>query len=109
MKISYDEDGFQGVVSCLSYLAAMSTEDIESDDFAVIGEDEQGREGYADLSIINLAEEACKALNDQHKKMLELETKVKLLSGLVRDNMESDNSFLTEWDKKARQVLGENN
>ena len=33
MKISYDEDGFQGVVSCLSYLAAMSTEDIESDDF----------------------------------------------------------------------------
>jgi len=73
MKISYEKHGVEGVENCLSYLAAFDADDIDSDEFEIIGEDEEGREGSADISIINLAEEACKALAAQRKRIAQLE------------------------------------
>ena len=73
MKISYEKHGVEGIENCLAYLAAFDADDIESDEFEIIGEDEEGREGSADISIINLAEEACRALAAQRKRIAQLE------------------------------------
>ncbi|MGE6778308.1 hypothetical protein ACQKFL_11775 [Vreelandella titanicae] len=73
MKISYEKHGVEGIENCLSYLAAFDSDDIDSDEFEIIGEDEEGRDGYADISIINLAEEACKALAAQRKRIAQLD------------------------------------
>ncbi|HBP78107.1 MAG TPA: hypothetical protein DD685_04265 [Halomonas sp.] len=73
MKISYEKHGVEGIENCLAYLAAFDDDDIESDEFEIIGEDEEGREGSADISIINLAEEACRALAAQRKRIAQLE------------------------------------
>ena len=76
MKISYEKQGVEGIENCLAYLAAFDADDIESDEFEIIGEDEEGREGSADISIINLAEEACRALAAQRKRIAHLEAEV---------------------------------
>ena len=73
MKISYEKHGVEGIENCLAYLAAFDADDIESDEFEIMGEDEGGREGSADISIINLAEEACRALAAQRKCIAQLE------------------------------------
>lgn len=74
MEISYEKHGVEGIENCLVYLAAFDSDDIESDEFEIIGEDEDGREGSADISIVNLAEEACKALAAQRKRIAQLES-----------------------------------
>ena len=73
MKISYEKHGVEGIENCLSYLANSDADYIDGDEFEIIGEDEEGREGSADISITNLAEEACKALAAQRKRIAELE------------------------------------
>ena len=47
----------------LSQLANAIPEDIESDTFGVLGEDENGREGFCDVSIIEYAGLAANLLN----------------------------------------------
>lgn len=73
MEISYEKHGVEGIENCLSYLANSDADYIDGDEFEIIGEDEEGREGSADISIVNLAEEACKALAAQRKRIAQLE------------------------------------
>lgn len=83
MKIQYEKHGVEGVENCLNYLANSDADYIDGDEFEIIGEDEEGREGSADISIINLAEEACKALAAQRKRIAELEEREAALAAHV--------------------------
>lgn len=97
MKISYEKHGVDGIENCLSYLAAFDSDDIDSDEFEIIGEDEEGRDGYADISIINLAEEACKALSAQRKRIAELEGREAALAAHVKRLTAAINPSIMDW------------
>ncbi|MEL7966331.1 hypothetical protein AAG587_08140 [Vreelandella neptunia] len=116
MEISYEKHGVEGIENCLTYLAACEPDYIDSDEFEIIGEDEEGREGSADISIINLAEEACKALAAQRKRIAELEEREAALAAsleehatLIRDLQQhhlADKKGRRESDRMIKRLFG---
>ena len=71
--ISYEDHGADAVEGALEFLGAYDAADIEDDSFEVIGEDDQGREGYGEMSIVEVASEGAAAIRDLRAKLEEAE------------------------------------
>lgn len=114
MEISYEKHGVEGVENCLTYLAACEPDYIESDELEIIGEDEEGREGSADISITNLAEEACKALAAQRKRIAELEEReaalaahLEAIKSAAAKNYPQESYYAGDWISDLCQAIEE--
>lgn len=70
-------------IMVMRQIGSTPQDDIEQDSFEIIFEDESGREGFSEISIVDYADIAASHLENQQWREIESAPKDKLLIGLI--------------------------